>query len=311
LLLWPAAGAGLAVAWPSFTRPAGQLQVTLLQGNIAQDEKFNAASGLPLALSWYRSALELAVASGPAAPSLVVAPETAIPVLPQDLDPAYWQALQGALQGSASALMLGLPLGNLAEGYTNSVMAWTPAGSAYRYDKHHLVPFGEFIPPGFRWFVDMMHIPLGDFNRGPLGQPPLHWAGQRIAPNICYEDLFGEELAVSFRDPAQAPTVLVNLSNIAWFGQTVAVDQHRQISRVRALELQRPMLRATNTGATALIDHQGRVRQALPPFTRATLSGEVQGRSGLTPYARWAAHWGLWPLGLLCVLGLAVLWRRR
>lgn len=307
LWLWPDAGPRWAAAMPDQTTPAGRLQVTLLQGNIPQDLKFDAQSGLPLALAWYRDAVHAALASPGDGPGLVVAPETAIPLLPQDLDPAYWQALQGAVQHGRSALMLGVPLGSFAEGYTNSVMAWTPEGTRYRYDKHHLVPFGEFIPPGFRWFVDLMHIPLGDFSRGPLGQPSLAWAGQRVAPNICYEDLFGEELAVSFRDPGLAPTVLVNVSNIAWFGDTVAVDQHRHISRLRALELQRPMLRATNTGATALIDHHGRVLQALPPFTRATLTGPVEGRRGLTPYARWASQWGLWPMGLACLLGLVLL----
>ena len=95
------------------------------------------------------------------------------------------------------------------------------------------------------------------------------FAGQRLGPNICYEDLFGEELARGFVAPALAPTVLVNLSNIAWFGDTVAIAQHRQISRLRALELQRPMLRATNTGATLAIDHLGRVTHELPRLTRA------------------------------------------
>jgi apolipoprotein N-acyltransferase len=171
----------------------------------------------------------------------------------------------------------------------------------YRYDKHHLVPFGEFIPPLFRWFVQLMNIPLGDFSRGALPQPAWSWAGQRIAPNICYEDLFGEELAAAFRDPATAPTLLLNLSNIAWFGDTVAIDQHLQISRLRALELGRPMLRATNTGATAVIDHNGRVTHQLPRLTRERLQAEVNGRSGLTPYARWASRWGLWPLWITCL----------
>ena len=305
LWLWPTAGPWLARVLPPWTTPAGELQVALLQGNIAQDLKFDDRSGLPLALAWYRDAVQAALSAQSHGPGLVVAPETAIPLLPQDLEPAYWHAFEAAVQRSASALMLGLPLGSFAEGYTNSVQAWTPDGALYRYDKHHLVPFGEFVPTGFRWFVELMHIPLGDFSRGLLGQPPLVWSSQRVAPNICYEDLFGEELAVSFRQPSQAPTVLVNLSNIAWFGDTVAVQQHLHISRLRALELQRPMLRATNTGATAIIDHHGRVLQALQPFTRNTLTGLVEGRHGLTPYAWWASRWGQWPVGLACLCLLA------
>ena len=179
-------------------------------------------------------------------------------------------------------------------GYTNSVVGLAPGlQQVWRYDKHHLVPFGEFIPPMFMWFTRMMNIPLGDFNRGAVGQAPFDWKGQRLAANICYEDLFGEELGVRFEDPARAPTVLVNVSNIGWFGDTVATDQHLQISRMRALEFERPMVRATNTGATAIIDHTGRVAQSLPRTTRGVLVGTVEGRTGTTPFAWWVARFGL------------------
>jgi apolipoprotein N-acyltransferase len=155
-----------------------------------------------------------------------------------------------------------------------------------------------------------MNIPLGDFNRGPLVAPSFVVRGQRIAPNICYEDLFGEELAARFADADQAPTVLANLSNIGWFGDTIAIPQHLNISRLRTLELQRPMLRATNTGATVVIDHRGVVRHRLEPHTRGVLEGQVEGRDGLTPYARWAGAFGLWPLWGFGVLVVAVLARR-
>jgi apolipoprotein N-acyltransferase len=158
------------------------------------------------------------------------------------------------------------------------------------------VPFGEFIPAGFRWFTELMNIPLGDFNRGPLRAPSFTFDGQRLAPNICYEDLFGEELALRFADARLAPTAMVNLSNIAWFGDTIALPQHLHISRLRALEFQRPMLRATNTGATAIVDHRGRVTQALPFHRAGALEGRFDGRTGLTPYAWWASRLGLWPL---------------
>ncbi len=123
----------------------------------------------------------------------------------------------------------------------------------------------------------MMRIPLGDFNRGAVGQASFEWKGQRLAPNICYEDLFGEELGARFADPALAPTIFVNVSNIAWFGNTVAIDQHLQISRMRALEFSRPMIRATNTGATVIIDHAGKVTHALERHTRRA------GRRGRRP----------------------------
>ncbi|MFM7342965.1 MAG: nitrilase-related carbon-nitrogen hydrolase, partial [Betaproteobacteria bacterium] len=168
----------------------------------------------------------------------------------------------------------------------------------------HLVPFGEFIPPLFRWFVDLMNIPLGDFKRGAIGQVSFEWMGERLAPNICYEDLFGEELGARFADPAHAPTIFVNVSNIAWFGDTVAIDQHLQISRMRALEFGRPMVRATNTGATAVIDAQGRVTAMLPPHTRGTLEAAVQGSEGLTVYARVVAQAGLGLAYALVLLGV-------
>jgi apolipoprotein N-acyltransferase len=174
------------------------------------------------------------------------------------------------------------------------------------------VPFGEVIPPGFHWFIALMNIPLGDFNRGAVGQPSFDWQGQRLAPNICYEDLFGEELGARFVDGRQAPTIFVNISNIAWFGNTVAIDQHLQISRMRSLEFGRPMIRATNTGATVIINHRGEVTHSLPRHTRGALSGDVQGRSGITPYAWWVGRFGLWPLWALglAVAGLALLARR-
>ncbi|WP_066272968.1 apolipoprotein N-acyltransferase [Hydrogenophaga palleronii] len=306
------------------TRDAGALRVWLLQGNIAQDQKFEPGTGVARALDWYPQQIADAVQaarSSATGPQLVVAPETAIPLLPGQLGSAFWQPLLGQLAqqpaGTGVNALVGLPLGSLERGYSNS--AWgitsgaaqrlqtrtvldTPDNGLYRYDKHHLVPFGEFIPPLFRWFTDLMNIPLGDFSRGELGQRPWAVAGQRISPNICYEDLFGEELAASFLDPSAAPTVLVNISNIAWFGDSIAIDQHLQISRLRAIELGRPMLRATNTGATAVIDHQGRVTHELQRLTRGRLEASVQGRSGITPYAQWTARWGLTPLWVVCLV---------
>ncbi|MGY0197235.1 apolipoprotein N-acyltransferase [Leptothrix sp. BB-4] len=300
------AAAGWGPAWrgPDFTQPAGRLGVTLLQGNVSQDEKFS-AERLPEALDWHLHALLSARTE------LVVAPETAIPLLPDQLPDGLWRQLTDRVAAGERHLLVGLPLGDFEHGYTNSVAGLGPAGTpAYRYDKHHLVPFGEFVPRGFRWFVDAMNIPLGDFNRGPLVAPAFHVRGVAVAPNICYEDLFGEELAARFvGEPAEVPGVLANVSNIAWFGRSVAVPQHLQISRLRSLELQRPMLRATNTGATVVIDHRGEVRHALPPHQRGVLVGEVAARSGLTPFAAWAGRFGLWPAWLLATFTAFVLMR--
>ncbi len=290
-------GAAALLGPGSFSRPGGTLTVTLLQGNVAQDEKF-ALARMPQALAW--TSAQLLAARG----ELVLAPETVIPLLPSQLDPGYWKTIADHFQRGPQAVLLGLPLGSDEAGYTNSAAGVSAAtatlpGGIYRYDKHHLVPFGEFIPPGFRWFTELMNIPLGDFNRGPVGPASFPFRGERIGANICYEDLFGEELAARFEDEGRAPTIFANLSNIGWFGDTIAIAQHLEISRMRALEFQRPMLRATNTGATAVIDHTGRVTAALPRYTQGVLDAQVQGRTGLTPFAFWASRFGLWPLWLL------------
>lgn len=287
-----------------FTRPAGTLRVTLLQGNVPQDEKFSERF-VPQALEL--TAAQLASARG----DLVVGPETVVPLLPSQLDPTWWQSVLDRFRAPGRAALIGIPLGNDDEGYTNSAVGISAAtaalpGGFYRYDKHHLVPFGEFIPAGFHWFTRLMNIPLGDFNRGPVTAPSFVVKEQRVAPNICYEDLFGEELAARFVPEATAPTILANISNIGWFGETIAVPQHLQISRMRTLELQRPMVRATNTGATAVIDHRGVVQAALPPFTRGVLDASVEGRTGTTPFAWWAGRFDLWPLLIVGVVVLAI-----
>jgi apolipoprotein N-acyltransferase len=299
------AACNVIAAAPAAPVPQARLSVALLQGNIPQDEKFQGGTGVPIALEWYARQLIGSKAA------LTVAPETAIPMLPQQLPAGYLEALADHFSTGTQAALIGIPLGGAQQGYTNSVIGLKPGAPAYRFDKHHLVPFGEFIPPLFRWFTDLMNIPLGDFNRGPIGQRPFEWQGQRLAPNICYEDLFGEELAANFADAATAPTILVNVSNIAWFGDSIAIDQHLQISRMRAIEFDRPMIRATNTGATVIIDHQGRVTHALPRLTRGVLTGDVEGRSTITPYAWWVSRFGLWPAVLLALAIVALSLARR
>ncbi len=296
-------------ARPSFSQAGNTLSVALLQGNIKQNEKFQPSTGIADALAWYGAQISSAQSA------LVVAPETALPLLPHQLPEGYWQALLAQFAKGAvgsKALLVGIPLGSYRDGYTNSVVG-LQNGQNYQYDKHHLVPFGEFIPPLFKWFTNLMNIPLGDFNRGAVGQASFELQGQRLAPNICYEDLFGEELGARFANPLHAPTIFVNVSNIGWFGNTVAIDQHLSISRLRAMEFERPFIRATNTGATVVIDHTGRVTHTLPRHTRGVLLADVQGRTGqadngygLTPFAHWVSRFGLWPYWLIA-LGVVLL----
>ncbi|WP_076592390.1 apolipoprotein N-acyltransferase [Herminiimonas arsenitoxidans] len=280
--------AGLGLKTVSWTTPNGQdISVRLLQGNVPQEIKFDAEQ-INATLTLYEDMIRAAPAD------LIATPETALPLLAHQLPADYLPRLAEFSTASNSHLVIGIPISDGPQQYANSVIGITPtpaSGTApklYRYDKHHLVPFGEFIPLGFRWFVDMMHIPLGDFSRGDALQAPFAVKDQWVLPNICYEDLFGEEIAGQLRasDAAGAPvaTLLLNVSNIAWFGDSIALPQHLQISQMRAIETGRPMLRATNTGATAIIGPDGKVLSQLKPFERGVLTASVQGYHGITPY---------------------------
>jgi apolipoprotein N-acyltransferase len=260
--------AGLLLPLVQWTLPANApLTVRLLQGNVKQEMKFEEA-GMRAAIDQYQQM----ITSKPA--DLVVTPETAIPVLAQQLPPQFASAVRNFSDTTGTAIVFGAiggtitPEGQVVD-YTNSLFGVTPGTrEVYRYDKHHLVPFGEFVPWGFRWFVNLMNIPLGDFARG----------------DICYEDIFGEEIARNIRESDTPAGVLVNSTNLAWFGDTIALDQHLQIARMRSLETGRPMLRATNTGMTAAIDANGKVIGRLTPYTIGSLDVSVQGTSGSTPY---------------------------
>ncbi len=286
-----ATGVGLKqIEWThAFGKP---ISVRLLQGNVPQSIKFD-GEHLASTLAMYQAEIEAAPAD------LIATPETALPLFDFQLPEGYLAQLASYAQTSHSYLAIGIPVSERRGHYANSLIGIAPqtptaaptVAYQYRYDKHHLVPFGEFIPFGFHWFVTMMNIPLGDFSSAPIVQPPFAVKDQWVQPNICYEDLFGGEIAQQLRASDQAgklpATVLLNISNIAWFGDSIALPQHLQISQMRALETGRPMLRATNTGVTAVIQANGNVSAQLPPLTRNVLSASVQGRAGLTPYVRY------------------------
>jgi apolipoprotein N-acyltransferase len=176
------------------------------------------------------------------------------------------------------------------------------------YRKSHLVPFGEFIPlrPLLGAIVAVLAIPLQDFSAGPIAPQPVEVAGQRVAVNICYEDAFGEEI---IRQLPHA-TLLVNVSNVAWFGRSIAPQQHLQISQARALETGRYMLRATNTGVTAVINPRGKVERQAAEFTRAIVTHPVQGYMGATPYVRWGNYAVLVLAGIMLIAAIAATRKR-
>ena len=288
---------GEALRQLPWTAPAGEpFAAALLQGNIPQELKFQADRYERTLETYARLAEETRA-------RLIVLPETAVPRFYDSVAPSYFARLEAAARANGGDLLLGVPWRS-AGTYYNSVVS---LGVSPRqiYHKVHLVPFGEFIPPGFGWSLRLVQIPLADFSRGSREQPPLALAGQRIAVNVCYEDAFGDEIA----RPAAQATLLVNLSNVAWFGDSLAPGQHLQIARLRAIETGRMHLAATNTGVTAAVDRDGRVLARLPQFAEGRLEIAAQGYTGLTPYLRWND----WPIlfAALAILAGAVFAARR
>ncbi|MBV8603880.1 MAG: apolipoprotein N-acyltransferase [Pelomonas sp.] len=280
-----------------FTRAAGTLEVALVQPAVAQDLKFD-----PDLMDAHLEALARQIEG--ARGQFVVTPESVVPLPFAALDRDYL----ARLERTGRPLLLGGFLGDEKQGYVNSMAAFG-AGADYAYGKRHLLPFGEFVPTGFHWFVDLLGIPMVDQARG-TNTAPLVVAGQRLRPLICYESLFGEDFVASAAGP-EAATIFVNVSNLAWFGTVMVQDQDLQFAQLRALEFQRPFVRATNTGATAVIDAAGRVTARLPAGVPGVLQARVEGRSGATPYARWLAACGLWPLFALALIGFIAAARGR
>ena len=264
---------GVGLRQVQWTTPAGEpISVALIQGNVPQEMKFRPEAFIRT-LDLYRELVE----QNPA--QLIILPETAIPAFFDQLPMHYIEALKSAAQRHGGDIILGTLTGG-GERYFNSAISLGQSPLQV-YSKSHLVPFGETIPPGFSWFMKFASIPMSSFSRGPESQPPLAVAGQNVAVNICYEDVFGEEIIAAL----PAAGILANLSNTAWFGHSLAQPQHLQIAQMRASETGRPMLRATNTGMTAVVGADGFVQAALPAFTQGVLKAEVRAYEGMTPYA--------------------------
>jgi len=276
------AGAGASrVAWTEPVDPP--LATSLLQGNVAQDVKFD-PQFRERTMALYGDLVERSRGR------LVVMPESAFPMFADQVPASVVRDLVKVGESRDGLVLLGLftaepPLpGTRDPRYYNTVAALGGDNVAL-YRKRHLVPFGESIPLKaiVSPIVDaLLEIPLADQTAGDADQPPFAVAGHRVAVNICYEDAFGSELIGA----ARAADILVNVTNDAWYGHSIAAWQHNQIAAMRAQELGRPMLRATNTGVTSAIDYDGRELGRLPWFTRGILEVSVRGRRGLTPYAR-------------------------
>jgi len=283
-------GGGEALRHVAWTEARGApVDIALLQGNVRQELKFRPERYAQIVETYSR------LAEGTRA-RLIVLPETALPRYFDQVDSRVLDRLAAAARRNDGDLLLGIPFRTSLNDYYNSVVSLGTERPQV-YHKVHLVPFGEFVPPLFGWINQLIVMPLGDFSRGSTLQPPLAVAGQRVAVNVCYEDAFGAELG-----PRSAEaTLLVNVSNVAWFGDSLAPAQHLQIAQARAVESGRMHLAATNTGITAAIDRDGRVIRRLPSFTEGVLEASAQGYAGATPYLRF----GDGPILFLCLALLA------
>ncbi|WP_066565966.1 apolipoprotein N-acyltransferase [Snodgrassella sp. CFCC 13594] len=291
-----------------WTQPDGShARVALAQGNIAQSLKWDEAQFAPTLTRYYQQVQHSQA-------DIIILPETAIPVMRQDLPPQVLSAFAAAAKHNHAALAVGMvQYTSDGRGYQNAVVNLadyhdnTPEATLPYYAKNHLVPFGEYIPlPALTgWLYQLMNMPLAGFSGGGDAQAPLRLGNQRVAFNICYEDGFGDELIAS----AKQSSLLANISNMAWYGQSHAMDQHLQQSQARALEMGRYMVRATNTGMTAVINPKGEITALLPPDTAQVLTAEIQGQQGNTPYMQLGSSRPL--MALLVLLCVALWWRGR
>jgi len=272
-----------------------QLQVALVQGNISQDEKWlpeNFQKTLTIYTELTFSQQDI---------DLVVWPETAIPAFYHQVQNSFIPALESRLQESGMTLLTGIPvLDKRNWDYYNAVISL--GGERAFYFKRHLVPFGEYLP--LRGIIgtalDALAVPNGDFTRGDDTQKLVEVAGYPVGTSICFEVAFSEVIAADLPQAA----LLVNVSNDGWFGDSLAPHQHLEMARLRAKETGRPMLRATNTGISAIIDYDGTVLARSAQFETAVVTGSIVPRQGATPYVRF----GNAPVIILCGVFLLAGW---
>lgn len=294
---------GFALSAISWSTPSGApLSVALVQGNIAQDLKWREEQYGQTRNQYFQLVKDVKA-------KLIVLPETAEVTFLDEIPPDYLDALKSRAEKNSGDLIMGAPIverdagGNLLR-YANAAVSMG-ISPPQRYDKYHLVAFGEFIPPMLSWVYNWLNIPLAGFTPGPTTQAPMRVSGHSVAVNICYEDTFGAEIA----RPLPEAELLVNIANMAWYGRSLAASQHAQFSQMRALETSRWMLRSTNTGLTAAINEKGEIIKSLPQFVAGVLEADAIPRQGVTPYVRWRDSPVLIGLGLALMAALFI--RRR
>ncbi len=269
---------GFGLSQIQWSQPTGEpIEVRLVQGNLPQITKWDPEQ-IQARLDTY-ARLTLDSLEGA---DLVVWPENSVTLFYDDLS-EYFDWLGEEAQAAGVDLVVGVPVRDETGRYWTSLTRVAPEPEDYR--KRHLVPFGEFVPLEslLRGLIGFFDLPMSGFTPGPAVQPPLMLAGQPAGLSICYEDAFGNEVI----DALPEATYLLNGSNNAWYGNSFAPHQHLQIARMRSVETARPLVRATTTGISALIDPNGRITHRSPQFRTHVLAGTVQPMQGATPYVRW------------------------
>ncbi len=297
VVLW---GVAALVGQIDWTSPAGEpLKVSLIQGNIAQDEKWLVEMRQPTIERYSRLTRENW------ASDLIVWPESALPDFSyRALD--VLEPLDEEAKINDTLLLIGVLSVEMEPlRYYNSVIGLGVDEGIYH--KQHLVPFTEYLPMKslLADIVDFMDVPMSDFSPGDRDQRLMAVEGRKIGISICYEAVFGEELIGNL----PAASLLVNVSNDGWFGKSIGPHQHLQIIRMRALETGRPLLRSTNTGISAIITPYGKVQSVSPQFEVHVLTDSVQPMQGATPYILWG-NWMVVMLAGITLLSTLLLSRR-
>ncbi|MCG6887489.1 MAG: apolipoprotein N-acyltransferase [Proteobacteria bacterium] len=296
-VLWVVAWLAGQMPWST---PVGkELKVALIQGNSPQTTKWD-----PDKIKM-RQDLYLRLTRANWDRDLIVWPENALTTFYHNLDKDYLQPLAAEARTHHTDIVFGVPFMDLNTDRYYSSMASIGATPGI-YHKRHLVPFGEYVPfeSLLRGLIGFFDLPMSGFSRGENDQSYLMAAGQPLAPSVCYEDTFSEEV-IDFLPHA---TLLVNGSNNGWYGDSFAPPQHLQMSRMRAAETARPLLRATTNGISAIVDYRGRIVSRSAQFKTVVLTGVVQPRQGATLYVRVGNSL---VIGLVIGLVLLLWWRGR
>ncbi len=296
-VIWMAGAFLFQVEWTQITDKA--LKVSLVQGNVEQKNKWDPEHFEK------RKQRYLSLTRQHWDSDLVIWPENSLTIFYHQLKNDFLIPLQKEAEENNTDIILGLPvLDRTTKEYFSSLMAFNRAGDEDSkiqfYHKSHLVPFGEYVPLAsmLRGLISFFDLPMSGFTPGKKDQKLLTAAGQRIAPTICYEDAFGEDV-IRFLPEA---SLVLNASNNAWYGDSFAPHQHLQISQMRALETGRDVMRVTTNGVSALINYKGEITARSPQFKSYVITGFVQPRGGSTPYVRWGNYFIL----MLMFFGLIV-----